>query len=80
MKIRSEPDKQNLVQPESVNSISGSTSKRSPTWRISRKPLSGAALDADVFGTGSGDNGGCGSNGPALSESFKSDVSPIDDR
>lgn len=66
MKIRSEPDKQNLVQPEGVNLISGSTSKRSPTWRISRKPLSGAALDAHVFGTGSGDNGGCGSNGPAL--------------
>lgn len=70
MKIRSETGGQYSVTAEGVNSIRGAAVSLPPAWRILRKPLPYPADDADVFGTGSGDNGGCGTNGPALEKTI----------
>ena len=72
MKIRSDTSQLCSAKPEVVDLIPSGVVSQSPAWHISRKPLAFEVQDADVFGVGSGggDNGGCGTNGPALEKSI----------
>ena len=70
MKVRSDTSQLCLAKEEGVESIPGGIASQSPAWHISRKPLAYETQDADLFGVGSGDNGGCGTNGPALEKSI----------